>query len=126
MPRLKSVEELKELRQNLKIQMQTAQASETVITVGMGTCGQAAGANEVYRALQRELQARNLPNVRLRSVGCIGMCVREPLVDIQLPGQPRVTYANVTPAQVLRLIEEHVVGGKVVSEWALGVVPPDW
>lgn len=125
MPRLKSVDELLDLQQRIKSRMEASLAKETVITVGMGTCGQAAGANDVYRALQRELESRKL-NARLRSVGCIGMCVREPLVDIQLPGQRRITYANISPAQVPRLIEEHVIGGRVVVEWALGVVPPEW
>jgi len=59
-------------------------------------------------------------------VGCIGMCVMEPLVDIQLAGQPRVTYVNVRPPQVSRIIDEHVLQGQVIHEWAIGFVPVDW
>jgi (2Fe-2S) ferredoxin len=54
------------------------------------------------------------------------MCVKEPLVDIQLPGQPRVTYANVTPGQVPRLIDEHLINGQVIQDWALGILPSEW
>ncbi len=125
MSRLNSVEELLAMQQRLKEELQARQAGVAVITVGMGTCGQAAGAGETMQAIRRELERRGL-QAWLRSVGCIGMCVKEPLVDIQLPGQPRVTYANVTPAQVPRLIEEHLLQGRVVAEWALGIVPPEW
>ncbi len=98
---------------------------EIAITVGMGTCGLAAGAGETFKALQRVLAEKGIA-ANLRSVGCIGMCVKEPLVDIQLPGSPRVTYGNVRPAQIPRLIEEHVLKGQVVTEWMIGYVPQEW
>ena len=125
MPRLMSAQELAALRVSLINSIQEKKNNEITITVGMGTCGQAAGAGETYQALERELAARGV-SASLRSVGCIGMCVKEPLVDIQLPGAPRITYANVRPAQVPRLIAEHVLNGQVVTEWALGYVPPEW
>ena len=125
MPRLNSPAELSELREEIKRDLQIKQTVETIITVGMGTCGLAAGAGDTYRAIQKELDARDL-QARLRSVGCIGMCVKEPLVDIQLLGGPRVTYANVSPGRVSRLIEEHLVNGQVVQEWAIGYVPTEW
>ena len=91
----------------------------------MGTCGLAAGAGETYQAFQKEIEKRGLP-VALRSVGCIGICVMEPLVDVQLAGQPRVTYVNVKPHQAGRIIDEHILQGKIIHEWALGYVPLDW
>jgi (2Fe-2S) ferredoxin len=125
MPRLNSPAQLSEFREEIRRDLHEKLAAETVITVGMGTCGLAAGAGDTYRAIQKELEARQL-SVTLRSVGCIGMCVREPLVDIQLPGEARVTYANVSPGRIPRLIEEHLVHGQVVQEWAVGYVPTDW
>jgi len=125
MPKLMNAQDLVALRVSLQNSINERMASEISITVGMGTCGQAAGAGETYQALERELAARGIA-ANLRSVGCIGMCVKEPLVDIQLPGAPRVTYANVRPAQVPRLIEEHVLNGQPVAEWTLGFVPPEW
>jgi NADP-reducing hydrogenase subunit HndB len=125
MQRLMNAGELAALRDSLKSSLQERKATEISITVGMGTCGQAAGAGETFQALERELAARGVA-ANLRSVGCIGMCVKEPLVDIQLPGAQRVTYANVRPAQVPRLIEEHVLQGQVVTEWTLGYVPDEW
>jgi (2Fe-2S) ferredoxin len=57
------------------------------------------------------------------TVGCIGMCSKEPLVDIEQAGKTRVTYGNVHPDMVPRLIEEHLIQGRVVEEWVFGRVP---
>jgi (2Fe-2S) ferredoxin len=56
------------------------------------------------------------------TVGCIGMCHKEPLVDIQQGDEPRITYGNVTPKMVERIIDEHLVNGRVVAEWVVGRV----
>jgi len=122
---LKNVDELTLLREKLKKEIQATNAERPIITIGMGTCGQAAGAGDTFRAIERELEKRSL-QATLRSVGCIGLCMMEPLVDIQLAGQPRVTYANVRPAQIPRIIEEHVLYGNVIQEWAIGFIPPEW
>jgi NADP-reducing hydrogenase subunit HndB len=124
MSRLNSVEELTRKRESLK-NSQAGQVEIPSIIVGMGTCGQAAGAGEVMQAILKELEKRDL-QVEVRSVGCIGMCVKEPLVDIQTPGQPRVTYTNVKTSQVPRLIEEHLLRGQVIQEWTIGFVPDEW
>lgn len=125
MPRLNSVDDLYRLQEQVKEELCTKTAQQTIITIGMGTCGQAAGAGDTLRALEIELSKRQI-HANIKTVGCIGMCVNEPLVDIQLPGMPRVTYINVTPARVRRLLDEHVLQGQVVQEWALGIVPPGW
>lgn len=125
MPRFADAAQLIQHSEELKRDFQARQAEQATLTVGMGTCGLAAGAGETYQAVQRELTKHNL-SAKVRSVGCIGMCVNEPLLDVQLPGQPRITYAHVTPARVVRIIEEHLVNGQVVHEWAVGAVPQDW
>ncbi len=125
MPRLQNIKELTALSENLKETFHARTAEETIITIGTGTCGLAAGAGETLRVIQNELAKRNIP-ATVRTVGCIGMCVNEPLVDIQLPGGPRVTYTNVRPSHVPRLIEEHILNGQVVNELAIGFVPSDW
>jgi hypothetical protein len=71
----------------------------TVITVGMGTCGIAAGARETLQAIQSELDRRQI-DAMLVTTGCIGVCVSEPLVDIQQAGGARILYANVQPDMV--------------------------
>jgi NADP-reducing hydrogenase subunit HndB len=122
MAKLKTIEELRKLReeaqQDLKVRLETG----TKIIVGMGTCGIAAGARETLHAILEELKKREI-EAHVTTVGCIGMCVKEPLVDIEQAGKPRVTYANVMPDMVPRLIEEHLIKGNVVEEWALGRLP---
>ena len=116
---LGSIAELAQLRDATQSSVHTGLETTPTIIVGMGTCGIAAGADKVWAALQQGLAQRNL-DVSLKGVGCIGICVKEPLVDIQLPGKPRVTYANVKPEMAARLIEEHLVNGQPVKAWMLG------
>jgi NADP-reducing hydrogenase subunit HndB len=124
MPKLKSLDELRGLREKAQHELSIRQHTTTKITVGMGTCGIAAGARETMQAILRELERRNI-EANVATVGCIGMCSKEPLVDIEQAGRPRITYANIHPDMVPRLIEDHLLKGKVVSEWAFGRVPLD-
>jgi NADP-reducing hydrogenase subunit HndB len=119
MARLKSVEELKKLRVEAQRDLMVRTQTGTRIIVGMGTCGIAAGAREVMQAILRELESRKI-EAHVETVGCVGMCAQEPLVDIEQAGKARVRYANVTPENVPRLIEEHLIKGKVIQEWAIG------
>lgn len=121
MPKLKSLEELQQLRERVQRDIKARAETNVTITVGMGTCGISAGAREVMHAILAELDARKI-DAHVTTVGCIGMCSKEPLVDIQQGDEPRITYGNVTPAMVPRLIEEHLVRGNVVNEWVVGRV----
>jgi NADP-reducing hydrogenase subunit HndB len=122
MPRLKTLEDLKKLREDAQKDLKVRLETGTKIVVGMGTCGIAAGARETMHAILEELKKREI-EAHVTTVGCIGMCVREPLVDIEQAGRPRITYANVRPDMVPRIIEEHLIKGNVVQEWAVGRLP---
>ncbi len=122
MPKLKCTEDLDRLRDQRQRQERTEAATGTIITVGLGTCGIAAGARQTLDAIRQELLGRKI-QAQLRTVGCIGICVKEPLVDIRQAGGPRVTYVNVLPEMVPRLIEEHLIQGRAVKEWAMGRLP---
>jgi len=119
MARLKNVEELKKLRDEVQKDLAVRTQTGTRIIIGMGTCGIAAGAREVMHAVLRELESRKI-EAHVETVGCVGMCAREPLVDIEQAGKSRVRYANITPENVPRLIEEHLIKGLVIQEWAIG------
>ena len=121
MPKLKSLDDLQALRQQLQKDIKARTDTATTITVGMGTCGIAAGAREVMHAILEELENRGI-DAHVTTVGCIGMCSKEPLVDIQQGDEPRVTYGNISPEMVPKLIEEHLVNGNVVDEWVVGRV----
>lgn len=122
MSRLKTIEELKKLREEAQRDIRVRTETGTKIIVGMGTCGIAAGARETMHAILEELKKREV-EAHVTTVGCIGMCVKEPLVDIEQAGKPRVTYSNVHPDMVPRLIEEHLINGTVVEEWVVGRLP---
>ena len=122
MPKLKSIEDLQKIREQAQRDLKIRTETGTKIIVGMGTCGIAAGARETMHAILSELQKQEI-DAHVTTVGCIGMCSKEPLVDIEQAGKPRVTYCNVRPDMVPRLIEEHLRQGQVVEEWAMGRVP---
>jgi len=93
-----------------------------VVKVGLASCGIAAGGQRVYDALKASLNDHGLKNVELRRTGCMGMCYSEVLVEVFPPQGRRVFYRNVTPEQVQRIVEEHLIGGEPVAEW---VMPAD-
>ena len=66
------------------------------IRIGAALCGKAAGADGVTAAIRAELESRGI-EATVSEVGCLGLCYAEPLVDIMLPGGPRVFYGNTTP-----------------------------
>lgn len=119
MPKITSLEDLGKIRERAQQEINTRQKSGTQIIVGMGTCGIAAGARETMRAILDELAAHDL-QVNVTTVGCIGMCTQEPLVDIVQPDTGRITYGNLTADRVPQLIEEHLVKGKIIREWIIG------
>ena len=88
------------------------------IVIGEGSCGIAAGAGKVRTAIEA-LLAEKEP-FELGSTGCIGMCRYEPIVEVTLPGQEKVTYVNVKPEMVARIVSEHVVNGNPVVEYTIG------
>lgn len=122
MPRLKTIEDLRKLREEAQRDIKVRLETGTTITIGMGTCGIAAGARETMHAILEELEKRKI-EAHVNTVGCIGMCVKEPLVDIEQAGKPRISYGNVMPDMIPRLIEEHLVKGLVVQEWVVGRLP---
>jgi NADP-reducing hydrogenase subunit HndB len=121
MPKLMSLDDLKRVREDaqrdIKVRLQTG----TTITVGMGTCGIAAGARETMRAILDELQKRQI-DAHVVTVGCIGLCASEPLVDIEQAGGTRISYGNVSPERVPRLVEEHLINNRIIEDWVVGKV----
>ena len=89
------------------------------IRVGAALCGQAAGCDKVLEAIEAALRSRGL-SAQVSRVGCLGLCFAEPLMDVQLPGQARVFYANVTPQLVEEILESHLGQGVPVERLALG------
>jgi len=111
--------ELLQLKAEIGHKLADAELSQKPkIIVGMGTCGIAAGARDTLEAIGEELEKAGV-DAALTQTGCIGMCEQEPLVDVQLPGEDRITYGKVTRTDAVRIVREHVLGKTVVAEKAI-------
>ena len=121
---MKTLEELMALRDAAKANMTTRDDSSEVIriVVGMATCGIAAGARPVLKALVDEVAKRNVQHVSVTQTGCIGMCQYEPIVEIFEPGKEKVTYVQMTAEKAQKVVAEHLVNGKPVVEYTVGAV----
>lgn len=121
---MKSLAELAAIREQAlsQIHMRNDDQEGVRIVVGMATCGIAAGARPVLSAFLEEVNKRKLENVAVVQTGCIGLCRLEPIVEVYLPGQEKVTYGKVAPEQVAKIVADHVVNGKVVKEYTIGEI----
>ncbi|MGI6691866.1 MAG: (2Fe-2S) ferredoxin domain-containing protein [Clostridiales bacterium] len=120
---MKTLAELEEIRQRTleRIQLRREDKDNEVrVVVGMATCGIAAGARPVMLAFMEEAGRRKLSNVTVSQTGCIGMCRLEPMADVCLPGQEKVTYVHLDPDKVRRIVAEHIVNGRPVAEYTVG------
>ncbi len=117
MPTVKSLDDLKKLREEAleKRRVKTASGQAQVI-VGMGTCGIAAGARDTMKAILETIEKDNLSSVIVTQTGCIGMCEKEPIVQVVIGEQAKVTYGKVGPDAARRIMKEHVVNGNVVTD----------
>lgn len=90
------------------------------VTVHMGTCGIASGAREIMKAFLKEIEEQNVQDVVLTTSGCAGLCSHEPMATVERVGEAPVKYVKLTDAKVREILRDHVAGGKVVAEYALG------
>lgn len=119
---MKSLAELKKLRDEISSQVDLRKDREdgVRIVVGMATCGIAAGARPVMSAFLEEVNKRGLTNVTVTQTGCIGMCRLEPIVEVMVPGQEKVTYVKMTEEKVARVVAEHIINKQPVAEYTIG------
>ena len=121
---MKSLAELEQIRkatlEKINLRKEGASGDGTRVVVGMATCGIAAGARPVMLSFLEEINKRKLQHVTVSQTGCIGMCRLEPMVDVILPGQEKVTYVRMKPDMVDRIVTEHLIGGTPVAEYTIG------
>ena len=119
---MKSLAELQAIRNRMieQVNMRKDDNIDTRIVVGMATCGIAAGARPVMLEFVEELKRRGLENVTVAQTGCIGMCRLEPMVEIYVKDQEKVTYIHMTPEKVARVVNDHIVNGRPVEEYTIG------
>ena len=122
---MKSLEELLAIKEKAQAQIaaRDADGNDGIrIVVGMATCGIAAGARPVLKALTDEIAKRSIKNVSVAQTGCIGMCQYEPIVEVFEPGKEKITYVQVNAEKAVKIITDHIVNGKPVIEYTVGAV----
>jgi NADP-reducing hydrogenase subunit HndB len=113
---IRSLEDLKKVREEaLKKRELKASSGAIQVIVGMGTCGIAAGARDAMKAILETIEVDSIIGVTVTQTGCIGLCKKEPIVQVVVGEQSKVTYGNVTSDVARRIMREHVVEGKVVE-----------
>ena len=120
---MKSLAELEAIKNKMKNQVgmrKEDDAHATRIVVGMATCGIAAGARPVLSALVEEIGKRGLSHVTVAQTGCIGMCKLEPIVEVYMPDNSKITYVKMTAEKVAKIVSDHIVNGAPVIEYTVG------
>ena len=119
---MKSLEELAAIRNKMQnvVNLRSEASDCTRIVVGMATCGIAAGARPVLKAFSDGIQEKGIKDVMVIQEGCIGLCQYEPVVEVITPGHEKVTYVKMTPEKAVRVVNDHLVNGNVVSEYTIG------
>ena len=119
---MKSLAELQALRDSMKSKIGVRDDAEgnILVVVGMASCGIAARARPVLTAFTEEVSKRNLQNVTIAQTGCIGICQYEPVVEVYEPGKEKVTYVKMTPEMAVKVVNDHLVNGNVVTEYTIG------
>ena len=119
---MKSLAELAAIREKMQSKVVIREGMGTVrVVVGMATCGIAAGARPVLKAFTEGVNAQGLTDkVSVTQTGCIGICQYEPVVEIFEEGKEKVTYVKLDEAKAKEIVEKHLKGGQVVTEYTIG------
>jgi NADP-reducing hydrogenase subunit HndB len=118
MSAVKSMEDFNRLKdQAMKERKARATAAIAHVTVGMGTCGIAVGARDTMKAFMNYIERDHIQDIIVTQTGCIGLCEYEPIVQVSMGEEPKITYGKVTPNIAERIVKEHILGGKSIREY---------
>ncbi|MCQ2423782.1 MAG: (2Fe-2S) ferredoxin domain-containing protein [Clostridia bacterium] len=119
---MKSVEELMAIKAKMQDKVAIRKSEgQTRVVVGMATCGIAAGARPVLSAFVEGVNENGLAeSVSVTQTGCIGICQYEPVVEVYEKDKEKVTYVKMTPEKAKKVVEQHLKGGAVVTEYTIG------
>ena len=122
MPAIKSLEELKRVREEaLQKKQMKAAAGNVQVIVKMGTCGIAAGARDTMKSVLNFIETNNLSGVSVTQTGCIGMCEQEPILQVVIGENPKVTYGKVNVEVAEQIMKQHVQNGIPVKDYVLPI-----
>jgi NADP-reducing hydrogenase subunit HndB len=115
---------LKKIRDESRMATQLREGESPVkVIVHMGTTGIAAGAREVMVALMAELAKRRITNVTVTQSGSFSLESEEPVVTVIRPNADMVSYGKVTPEKIGRILVEHILGNRIITEWIVATEP---
>ncbi|MEN6358190.1 MAG: (2Fe-2S) ferredoxin domain-containing protein [Armatimonadota bacterium] len=101
----------------LKDKIPSKKEGQYRVRVGMATCGISAGADLVHDEFIRVLDEIGLDNVDVIPTGCVGRCDLEPMAEVTRGDEPPVLYIRLDKDKVKRIVEEHLAGGNVITEF---------
>ena len=119
---MKSLEELMAIKAKMQDKVSVRTSSGDIrIVVGMATCGIAAGARPVLNAFVEGVSEAGLTDkIQVTQTGCIGICQYEPVVEIYEKDKEKVTYVKMTADKAKEVVEKHIKGGQIVTEYTIG------
>jgi NADP-reducing hydrogenase subunit HndB len=124
MAKLKSLEELAKLREDMRTRTEMrvtgTNPDRIVLSVGMATCGIAAGARDTLKALTEELAAHGIENVSVVATGCLGYCYAEPVVEVRFPDKGPILYGDVDAKRAKEIVDQHLVKGILLDHAIIG------
>ncbi len=118
----KTSQQLQEIREATLAKITLKNDQTHRILVGLATCGLAAGARPVFDELKSIVAEKGLGNVQVVQTGCIGLCRVEPIVEVLEKDGSKTTYINMNAEKIAKVVDEHIIGGKVVDEYTITVV----
>ena len=119
------MEDLAQAKQEaIEAEQQSAAKQPFHIRVSLGSCGIAAGALDTLEAINQLLASQSIPDilpgsVRISKIGCLGLCALEPVIQVQTPDHPLVTYGKVTPEVARWILQEHIAKGLIVQQYVI-------
>jgi (2Fe-2S) ferredoxin len=120
MPAIKSLEELKRVREEaLQKKQLKATPGNIQVIVAMGTCGIAAGARDTMKSVLNYIETEKVSGVTVTQTGCIGLCEQEPIMQVMIGDQPKVMYGKVDAQVAQKIMKQHVQNGQPVKEYII-------
>jgi len=110
---------LKDIQSRTLKQMNLIDTVETHrILIGLGTCGIAAGAKQVFNYLTEMKEEYNYP-IQICPTGCIGMCVLEPMVEVIDRSGQHTMYVQVDEQKMKEILHQHIKNNVVLDQYTL-------
>lgn len=119
---IKNLDDLKRIREEaLQKRKVKTESGQIQVIVGMGTCGIAAGARDAMKSILETIERENLQGIVVTQTGCIGLCEREPIVQVVIGEQPKVSYGKVTPEIARQIMMNHVKNGEILKSNVINI-----